>query len=386
MSLYERDASDLSGIRACADAYGFCLVRNVFTEKEVSDIKTGMKVSHEAYGGHIPDLVTCPPLRGLLFDARILGIARELLGNELVYYPESAVNYEAVVGPITLNPYSVFHCDALGRPNELYKRWHSATDEPFRGYRFGLYLQDYEHHSGGLKLGIGSHRGDPDDLHKKSTEATGREMVDVGGRQFHIPKIDVPMHNVPSRPGDVVVWNLRTFHAAGARLLRNDPTRAFHPDIEKSLQEKMPDAFLPIPGPRLTIFFDLAAPTEDVDLYIKSRTHKFNSGKLTQLMHSRHDKENLVSELRRHGIRTRFDYLLTTFVVALMDKKARDPQAIITRILTMADQHEEFSPYFPLFDRARYLAARKESDEQAFQVVYEGVTQHVEALANARKK
>jgi len=35
--------------------------------------------------------------------------------------------------------------------------------------------------------------------------------------------------NVPSQPGDLVLWNLRTFHAAGAKLLAADPTLALHP-------------------------------------------------------------------------------------------------------------------------------------------------------------
>src|SRR5262249_47866492 len=154
MPLYEKDASDLSGILACADTHGFCLVRNVFTEQEVGNIKAGMKMSHEAFAGDVPDLLSCPPLREILFDARILAIARTLLGNDLVYYPETAVNYEETVGSITLQPYSVIHCDAVGTPDNLRKQWRSPTDALYRGYRFGLYLQDYERHSGGLKIGI----------------------------------------------------------------------------------------------------------------------------------------------------------------------------------------------------------------------------------------
>ena len=181
MPLYERDASDLSGILACADAHGFCLVRNVFTTKEVEDIKVGMKLSHEAFAGRIPDLLSCPSLREILFDPRILSIARTLLGNDLVYYPESIVNYEETVGPLTLQTYSKLHCDAVGMPHDLRIKWRSPTDAAYRGYRFGLYLQDYERHSGGLKLCPGTHRGDPDVINKKSAEAIGQETIGIGG-------------------------------------------------------------------------------------------------------------------------------------------------------------------------------------------------------------
>lgn len=385
MSLYEREVSDLAGIRACADAHGFCLVRGVFTSKEVSDIQAGMKLSHEAFAGHIPDLLSCPPLRDILFDARILGIARALLGNDLIYYPETSVNYEETVGPITLQPFAKIHCDAVGTPNELLKTWRSPTDAPYRGYRFGLYLQDYEHYSGGLKLCAGTHRGDPDTHNAKSAETNGLETMNVGERVLYWPKIDFPLYNVPSHPGDLVVWNLRTFHAAGALLLRDDPTRALHPDVEKFLQEQMPEAFLPIPGPRLTIFFDLAAPAEDIDLYIKARTQRYNTQKFHRLMYSCHDKDGLISLAHRHGIRMRFDYLITTLVVGLIEKRTSDPQAVIARVLAMADQHEEFSPHFPLFDRARYRAVRDKDAGQALNVVFDGVMQHVASLAKTRK-
>ena len=200
------------------------------------------------------------------------------------------------------------------------------------------------------------------------------------------PKIDVPLYNVASHPGDVVVWNLRTFHSAGAQLLRKDPTLALHPDVEKFLQTQVPDAFLPIPGPRLTIFFDLAAPTEDIDLYIKARTERFNAGKLQHLMYSSHDKEGLVSEMRRRGIRIRFDYLIATLIVGLIEKRTRNPQSLMARILAMADQHEEFSSHFPLFNRERYRMARAKNDELAMDVVLDGVMQHVEALKDIRAR
>lgn len=386
MTLYEREAGDLAGIRACADAHGFCLVRNVFNDTEVASIRAGMKTVHEGFSGDMPDLLSCPPLRHILLDARILSIARVLLGDDLVYYPETAVNYEETVGPITLQPYSVLHCDAVGGPHDLRTRWRSPTNALYRGYRFGLYLQDYEGHSGGLKLGIGSHRGDPDVLNKKSAEETGNETLDVDGRRLHMPTIDFPLYNVPSHPGDVVIWNLRTFHSAGARLLRTDPTRALHPDVERYVHEHAPEALLPIPGPRLTIFFDLAAPTEDVDLYIKARTERFDAAMFRRFMYSRHDKENIVAEARRHGVRVRFDYLLAALTIILVKQMTSDHPAVIARILAMADQHEEFSPYFPLFDRARYLAARNNDDERALQIVLEGVTHHLEVLRGDAQK
>ena len=103
-------------------------------------------------------------------------------------------------------------------------------------------------------------------------------------------------------------------------------------------------------------------------------------------MYSHHDKENIIAEAHRHNVRVHFDYLLTALTIILVKQMTNDHPTIIARILAMADQHEEFSPYFPLFDRARYLAARNNDDERALQIVLEGVTHHLEVLRGDAQK
>lgn len=111
----------------------------------------------------------------------------------------------------------------------LYDEWH--FDAPWESdhivpmWRFAVYFRDYTANSGGLQVVPQSHLGPL----SEATDTTKRVLV-------------------KSRPGDLVVWNLRTFHAAGAD---NDGK--------------------PHATPRNAIFFDYAAPGRDLDRYVAWR-------------------------------------------------------------------------------------------------------------------
>ncbi len=337
-----------------------------------------MKTAHQTFKDIAPDLMSCPSVRNVLFDPRVLNIARALLGQDLVYYPESVLNYEDRIGPITLAPYAQLHCDAMGMPTDLYQQWQSPTDATYRGYRFGIYIQDYESHSGGLKLCPGTHRGDALSYIREAVEMPVKDTVHIGPHTAEAPQTSFPLYNVPSRPGDLVVWNLRTVHSAGARLLREAPTQAFHPAFEDYIEATWPELLCPIPGPRLTMFFDYAAPAEDIDLYIKSRTAWIEEGGFQKYVAAQYDTPAVVTHAKQQGIRFRFDHLITTLAVGLIGQRFADPQAVGARLLALADQHEEFSPHFPLFDLARYRAVRTQAPDQALQIVLEGVDRHAD--------
>lgn len=291
MSSYERTLGDLAGIRACAEEHGFCLIRDFFTAAEIVQLKAGLKAAHQQFNGDIPDLMSCSSLRWILFDARTVNLARALLGDDLVYYPEGSVNHEDSIGPLTLAPYTELHCDAFGMPNNLKKQWSSPTDAIFRGYRFGIYLQDYSAYSGGLKLCPNTHRGSARAHLENDALDDVSETIIVGDTTIVGKRSRLTYYNVPSRPGDLVVWNLRTIHAAGSRLVRGAaPEHGLHPRFEDVVEANRPDLLCPIPGPRLTMFFDYAAPTEDIDLYIKGRTEALDEGKFLIWVKRMYDK------------------------------------------------------------------------------------------------
>lgn len=377
MSQYERTLDDIDGIRTCAETHGFCLVRDVFDRTEMGKLKVGMQQLDAEFGKNIPDLMSCAPLDWLILDSRVLRIARALLGEQLVYYPESAVNYEATIGAYTAKPLNELHCDAKGVPDNLTDTWRSATDAIYRGYRFAIYFQDYSQYSGGLKVGVGTHKGDPDAyLVNGGLNNEALVQVETGPGEYRdVNPAYFPLHDVPSRRGDLVIWNLRTIHSAGARVLKAQPEMALHPAVETYFANKAPHLLRSVIGPRLALFFDLAAPTEDVDLYIKVRTHLFGPNSEKSLINARYDAPEIEEKMRIHGVSARYDHLLVHLLIRWF-RTPDDRPAIAGRMLRVADRHQEFSPHFPLFDRKEYLAVRKSDKQQALKIVFDGILSH----------
>ncbi len=374
---YETDLKDLAGIRARAEAHGFCLVRGAFAIDEIERLKGGMAAEHERYQSQIPDVLSCPSLRWLLFDRRILSIARLLLGEQLVYYGETAVNYEATVGKLALSPYNTLHYDGMGTPTDLTHRWSSPTNALYRAYRFGLYFQDYQNFSGGLKVGIGTHRGDPLEYIANDGLTENQQILPLrDGRALKMPATRMPLHNVPARPGDLVVWNLRTMHAAGACVLNDAPGIALHPNMEIKLKKQAPELFGPIPGPRLSLFFDYAAPAEEADLYIKSRSQSLFDERVAFFANATTDGAEETRLAEESGVALRSDYLLVSLAVIYLKTGPQARNPIARRLIRLAERHHEFSPHFPLFDRGRFDEARAIGEDAALQVLLDGICLH----------
>ena len=360
---YEVSASDLAGIRGVCEQYGFCLVKGLLNRDDLNGLLTGMRAATRAAGERpLSDLLGLPELRHIYFDPRLLDIAHALLGPELVYDGEGNVNFEETIGAYTLNPYSEMHCDARGTSQDLMAFWHSPSDAIYRAYRIGIYFHDYTAASGALKVIVGSHRGDPATF--KDSRLLGGSPGErvVAGQRINFPQTTHPLHNLRNQPGDIVIWNLRTFHSAGAKLFAGDPSFAVHPTVESQIAAQAPQLFAPPPGPRNAMFFDYAAPCEEIDLYIKLRARPTTSG-LESRLERRSDDPAALEMARAHGVAVRHDTLITTLAVALASNNGPNPvrkldaamiEAAAERLYGLLRTHEEYSPYFPLFDRARF--------------------------------
>jgi hypothetical protein len=167
---------------------GFAIVRKVFPPEEVANLRelvyrqldedaTAKRLCDEWDLEYVKigrgDLLCKRHLWRVVFDKRILDIARRLLPpHPLVYFGDSVYQ----VG----NGYPGFHRDNIDRDNLSGPDWQDS----YPILRMAIYLQDHRHHSGGLKVKVGSH-----------LREDGRPFI------------------VDSEPGDVVVWNLRTLHS-----------------------------------------------------------------------------------------------------------------------------------------------------------------------------
>ena len=355
---YQASATDLAAIREICEAYGFCLVKDLLDPAQLETLQAGMKAESEAHAGRpLPDLLGLPRLRHIYFEPRLLAIARALLGAKLTYDGEATFNFETQIGSFTLNPFSLLHCDAIGMPGDLRVTWKSPTDATYRAYRFGIYLQDYTRASGSLKVIVGSHRGDPQTYIGGNLFRNALTKRAIGARKFKYAESHHPLYNLPTQPGDVVIWNLRTFHSAGAKCFVDDPSFAIHPDLEARFADE-PGLFAPPPGPRNAMFFDYAAPAEDIDLYLKYRARP-SPASIPGHLARRSDGPEAIALAESHGIELRFDPVIMALSAEIATLERQRPVSdrvpgLRKRLYRLLSQHREYSPYFPLFDRERF--------------------------------
>lgn len=178
---------------------GYALVKGVFDQAYMDAMEPAL--------GSDPAFA----IRRFMGHAAVQDIAHELAGRTLGVTGEESVNFE----PTTV--YDAWHYDVPWRPLE-------GNTIPI--WRFAVYFRDYTTHSGGLQVVPGSHLGSIGSLHR------------------------TPRH-ILSQPGDLVIWNLRTLHAAGGK-----------------------NGDLPYATPRNAVFFDYGIPGPEIDRYVKWRKEK----------------------------------------------------------------------------------------------------------------
>ena len=165
-------------------------------------------------------------------------IAREILGSdEILYGGDSSFTINGVQHG--------FHKDNADRDDPAAPDWR----ERYTLLRFGLYLQDHRHHSGGLNLRIGSHN---------TTSLTK-------GKNIYLR----------TGIGDIAVWNLRASHSGNATLL----SFPWWVDPDPAEDGKYPRWWRPAKksdGDRIALFAALGLDDAHHDRYVeylKSRTY-----------------------------------------------------------------------------------------------------------------
>ena len=212
---------------------GWQVIRGVFTPDEVADLRARCRSLTQA-GRQAAFLLATPELRHLVTEPRLLALARTLLGAQptdtLV-----ALGEDNILRGARPDFPTTFHKDNADRINGHAPDW----TQPYPILRFGLYLQDYTQHSGGLALYEGSHRRDV-------SVAGGRVHVHRGRRVF-----------VQNQPGDVAAWFFTTSHRGNALRFRAPVLNALPPALALRLH-RFPQLFWPVEPERWGIFLSYA--------------------------------------------------------------------------------------------------------------------------------
>ena len=214
--------------------HGWILLKDFFTKEEIREIRVGVE---ESIKQNVKvDLLCNPLLRDLtVLNPKIIGIVRELLGEEPVYIGDSGISFNDLIMSLHKDNPDKFHGEA---PD-----WQS----PYSVLRMGIYLQDYETYSGGLILRDRSHN--------------------------YLSRWKGKIINVKTMPADLVIWNLRTTHSGNARRYKMFPGWDINPYINKYLPTFL---FKPTHVQRAAVF--LSYCKEDVHQkryidYLKTRVY-----------------------------------------------------------------------------------------------------------------
>ncbi len=159
---------------------GYLHLRNVFTEAEISRWRQ-RSLSSDA---KTEELLSDDVLREIVLHPGVIGIARDILGSDPIYYGGSVVRAGVIGG-------TGWHKDNSDRYDGNAPDWQV---ERYPVLAYGVYMQDHDDQPEGLELRSGSH------LFPDIT--SGRRVAP------------------PIRKGDLMIWTQRTTHSANSQVLR----------------------------------------------------------------------------------------------------------------------------------------------------------------------
>jgi hypothetical protein len=231
---------------------GFLIIKGVFSTEEVLEMKKSAShfCSLNNYHSNTGDALSLEGMAEYLLDDRLISIAKDVLGDEIIYFGDSALHCKP--------NNRIFHNDARG------DKWDpSNSDYPL--YRMGFFFQDHLTHSGGIKFRAGSHKKLLYYSKFLKTLAIAFFKVLLGKLSIKALFNTGKIINAKSEVGDVVIWNLRTEHSGGAVILKDNPDKGLLPHQD----EKIPDnQKLPEHDTRMAVFSCFAAPHEATESYI----------------------------------------------------------------------------------------------------------------------
>ena len=212
---------------ALADRFwedGFILVRRLFAPEEVATFRARALARTNRRG----DLLSDAELRRLLLDQRLLGVVRQLIGEDVVYFGDSS----AMIGDTAPG----FHKDNVDKDDPNGPDWRGR----YPLVRFGVYTQNHVRAPDGLDVRAGSH------LH--CSTRVGRHVY------------------LQTSPGDVVFWNLRTSHSGGGMTVMGRP---LNPEsIVGKVMRRLPALRDKPQSERVAMFGTFGAPSPQLDRYI----------------------------------------------------------------------------------------------------------------------
>ena len=180
--------------------FGFLHLKKVFDADElkiiIAEYEKGLAFAREGatqVGGrrqlNWPNMgPRTPHITKLLEDPRICGVAEQLLGEDMVAVGTNGNHFGG-----------------------NFTEWHPDIDsQHLRGIKFLSYLQPLDGNSGALRVIPGSHLSP---FHDEVYRITMKEHNYGDGEESGLSVAEVPAFVCKTEPSDLIVFNLRTWHA-----------------------------------------------------------------------------------------------------------------------------------------------------------------------------
>lgn len=201
---------------------GYLVIKDFLTPDEVQQLRslclspTFVKTDSVVNG----DLITHGQFRDIFLSPKLVAKLQELIGDDLYYICDGSARGDDK--PLSKSARK-YHTDSRADDFDFSK------DYPL--YRIGMYLQDMDTTSGGLKLRPRSHKMLCID-HGNLYEGFYR-FVKYFLKYKKIPRVNLsPGINVKSKAGDLLIWNMRLHHSGHAVRLKFLPNISLYPFME----------------------------------------------------------------------------------------------------------------------------------------------------------
>ncbi|MBT4880676.1 MAG: hypothetical protein HON43_06920 [Alphaproteobacteria bacterium] len=225
---------------------GYIHLKNVFTKQEVEWLR---ECSEKHDGG---DVLSDKAFKGIIFDKRIIEPLKNLIGAPLIYFGESGARYDNIAKP---RGSRTMHNDSKNDDFDFTRE--------YSVYRIGLYLQDCDEYSGGLKLRPASHRSLC--ISKHGLMGIAQYLKSHKTFKGLIPPKSI---NVPSKAGDLLIWSMRIHHSGHAIRLKGFPNIS----LPTCFEDFVPNLFKrPVCRKRSVIFASFGTDSDYLEDYIEDR-------------------------------------------------------------------------------------------------------------------
>lgn len=242
------------------------------------------------------DLITYKVFREIIFNDKLISFVKKILGDNIIYICDGSARGD---DKALLKKSRKYHSDSRADDFDFTKEY------PI--YRFGIYLQDTEQFSGGLKIRPKSHLRLCID---HGTWLNGLYRF-IKYFQFYkkIPPITVSAgKNLKTKRGDLLVWNMRLHHSGYAVRLKWLPNLALYPFIENWI----PDSWKMIGNDkRCVAFFAFSKKSNYLDnFYFYNHSHPDNK---EHFEYSDFSQPDLLEFLDKNKITLSTNYIQDSF-------------------------------------------------------------------------